>query len=190
MTLVPEPRPCLRAYMNALYQQRELDRFIEVDGICEVDSTDVDVTAFVEEIEMMKFISKHENMIRLQATSIHNDLVEEVCHPLLLVCNQTSPNDRVNLLCFALEVANGMVYLVSKDGRALLEWMAPESIFQKVFTAKPDIRCLQLLGTLHPQQWQELDLTGGSSARVLLRLTFLIPFPNSISSIQPLLSTF
>nr|CDS18689.1 hypothetical protein EgrG_000651000 [Echinococcus granulosus] len=85
MTLVPEPRPCLRVYMNALYQQRELDHFPEVDEICKVDSSNADVTAFVQEIEIMKFIGKHENVIRLHATSIHNSLIRIGFHPLMMI---------------------------------------------------------------------------------------------------------
>ena len=36
------------------------------------DSSEADVVAFVQEIEMMKFIGKHENVIQLYATSSLN----------------------------------------------------------------------------------------------------------------------
>uniref|UniRef100_A0A915EVT6 Protein kinase domain-containing protein n=1 Tax=Echinococcus canadensis TaxID=519352 RepID=A0A915EVT6_9CEST len=211
MTLGPEPRPCLRAYMNALHQQRELDHFLEVAGICEgikeekeevglrvrfllpsdptyevpfgrgrlgegafglvlhgfaihlpggissplpvaiktfrVDSSDVDVTAFVQEIEMMKFIGKHENMIRLQATSIHNVangmvylVSKDIVHRDLAARNVVLTKGLVRKVAdFGLTRKVEFYYRLKGNGRAPLKWMAPESIFQKVFTAKPDM---------------------------------------------------
>ncbi|KAH9286425.1 Fibroblast growth factor receptor 1 [Echinococcus granulosus] len=269
VTLVPEPRPSLRVYMNALYQRRELDHFSEVDEICEVvkkekeraklrvrflmpsdptyevpfgrmqvegrigegafglvlrgsamhlpggiigplpvaiktlrgrvrrnlqfpvDSSDADVVAFVQEIEMMKFIGKHENVIQLYATSNHNgrpvmimeyaaegSLVDYLRKNRSWLATQPRPMTELVLLCFARQIANGMVYLASKDivhrdlaarnvvltknlvakvadfgltrkvefyyrmkgnGRVPLKWMAPESVFQKVFTTKSDV---------------------------------------------------
>ncbi|CDS40738.1 fibroblast growth factor receptor 4 [Echinococcus multilocularis] len=259
VTLVPEPRPSLRVYMNALYQRRGLDHFSEVDEICEVakkekeeaklrvrflmpsdptyevpfgrvqvegrigegafglvlrgsamhlpggiigplpvaiktlrvNSSDADVVAFVQEIEMMKFIGKHENVIQLYATSNHNgrpvmimeyaaegSLVDYLRKNRSWLATQARPMTELVLLCFARQIANGMVYLASKDivhrdlaarnvvltknlvakiadfgltrkvefyyrmkgnGRVPLKWMAPESVFQKVFTSKSDI---------------------------------------------------
>ncbi|VDK33620.1 unnamed protein product [Taenia asiatica] len=155
------------------------------------DSSEADVVAFVQEIEMMKFIGKHENVIQLYATSSHNGrpvaIMEYAAEGSLVdylrrnrSCLATQPRAMMEsvLLRFALQVANGMVYLASKGivhrdlaarnvvmtsdlvakvadfgltrkvelyyrmrgtGPVPLKWMAPESVFQKVFTTKSDV---------------------------------------------------
>ncbi|KAL5967827.1 Fibroblast growth factor receptor 1 [Taenia solium] len=154
-------------------------------------SSEADVVAFVQEIEMMKLIGKHENVIQLYATSSHNgrpvvimeyaaegSLVDYLRRNRSYLAAQPCAMTESVLLRFALQVANGMVYLASKGivhrdlaarnvvmtsdlvakvadfgltrkvelyyrmrgtGPVPLKWMAPESIFQKVFTTKSDV---------------------------------------------------
>nr|CDS15927.1 fibroblast growth factor receptor 4 [Echinococcus granulosus] len=215
VTLVPEPRPSLRVYMNALYQRRELDHFSEVDEICEVvkkekeraklrvrflmpsdptyevpfgrmqvegrigegafglvlrgsamhlpggiigplpvaiktlrgSSSKADVVSYVQEIKMMKFIGKRENRIQLHATSNHNVangmvyLVSmDIVHRDLAARNVVLTKNLVAKVAdFGLTRKVEFYYRMKGNGRVPLKWMAPESVFQKVFTTKSDV---------------------------------------------------
>ncbi|KAL5109230.1 Fibroblast growth factor receptor 1 [Taenia crassiceps] len=91
------------------------------------DSSEADVVAFVQEMEMMKFIGKHENVIELYATSSYNgrpvvimeyaaegSLVDYLRRNRSCLANQLGAMRESVLLRFALQVANGMAYLASK----------------------------------------------------------------------------
>ncbi|VDD79725.1 unnamed protein product [Mesocestoides corti] len=156
-----------------------------------VNSSEDDVVDFVREIEMMKFIGKHENVVQLYATSTCNgrpvmvmeyaaegSLVNYLRRNRALLSSQPLAKTESTLLSFACQVANGMAYLASKGivhrdlaarnvviaadlvakiadfgltrkaalyyrmrgtGRVPVKWMAPESIFQMVFTTKSDV---------------------------------------------------
>ncbi|KAH9282189.1 hypothetical protein ECG_05764 [Echinococcus granulosus] len=147
MTLVPEPRPCLRVYMNALYQQRELDHFPEVDEICKGMKKEKEEVGLRVRFLMpsdptyeMPFgrgllvkVLSASSSIGWPCTSPEAPMVLflwllrhfELGHPLMMIdylrqnCSwlaiEPRPMTKSVLLCFAREVANGMVYLASKD---------------------------------------------------------------------------
>ncbi|VDL54560.1 unnamed protein product [Hymenolepis diminuta] len=90
-------------------------------------SSEADLVAFVQEIEMMKFIGKHENVVQLYATTSYKGRPVMVMeygargslknflqkHSQLLAHHPKSLNIQ-QLKKFALQIAKGMVYLVSK----------------------------------------------------------------------------
>ncbi|KAM7543126.1 hypothetical protein Aperf_G00000006859 [Anoplocephala perfoliata] len=195
------------------------------------NSSEADVVAFVQEIEMMKFIGKHENVIQLYATSSYNGrpvIVMEYAAKGSLA-NYLHKNHQslatqsrsLTVSCFfrfAQQIANGMAYLASKgivhrdlatrnvvlsknwvakvadfgltrkvefyyrmhgSGPVPLKWMAPESVFQKLFTSKSDVWSFGVLlwELFSLGESPASDVTNSDFLRALRKGQLLFPQP-------------
>ncbi|KAK1894572.1 Fibroblast growth factor receptor 3, partial [Dissostichus eleginoides] len=134
------------------------------------DATDKDLSDLVSEMEMMKMIGKHKNIINLLGACTQDG-------PLYVLVEYASkgnlreylrarrppgmdysfdtckiPDEQLtfkDLVSCAYQVARGMEYLASQKGRLPVKWMAPEALFDRVYTHQSDTLCPQ---HSHPSQ--------------------------------------
>uniref|UniRef100_A0AAQ6A0F2 Fibroblast growth factor receptor n=1 Tax=Amphiprion ocellaris TaxID=80972 RepID=A0AAQ6A0F2_AMPOC len=124
------------------------------------DATDKDLSDLVSEMEMMKMIGKHKNIINLLGACTQDG-------PLYVLVEYASkgnlreylrarrppgmdysfdtckiPDEQLtfkDLVSCAYQVARGMEYLASQKGRLPVKWMAPEALFDRVYTHQSDV---------------------------------------------------
>uniref|UniRef100_A0A803XLV2 Fibroblast growth factor receptor n=1 Tax=Meleagris gallopavo TaxID=9103 RepID=A0A803XLV2_MELGA len=124
------------------------------------DATDKDLSDLVSEMEMMKMIGKHKNIINLLGACTQDG-------PLYVLVEYASkgnlreylrarrppgmdysfdtcklPEEQLtfkDLVSCAYQVARGMEYLASQKGRLPVKWMAPEALFDRVYTHQSDV---------------------------------------------------
>uniref|UniRef100_A0AAQ4RRA2 Fibroblast growth factor receptor n=1 Tax=Gasterosteus aculeatus aculeatus TaxID=481459 RepID=A0AAQ4RRA2_GASAC len=124
------------------------------------DATEKDLSDLISEMEMMKIIGKHKNIINLLGACTQDGplyvIVEyaskgnlreylrarrppgmEYCYnPDQVPVETMSIKDLVSC---AYQVARGMEYLSSKKGRLPVKWMAPEALFDRIYTNQSDV---------------------------------------------------
>uniref|UniRef100_A0A8K9X764 Fibroblast growth factor receptor n=1 Tax=Oncorhynchus mykiss TaxID=8022 RepID=A0A8K9X764_ONCMY len=124
------------------------------------DATDKDLSDLVSEMEMMKMIGKHKNILNLLGACTQDG-------PLYVLVEYASkgnlreylrarrppgtdysfdtckiPDEQLtfkDLVSCAYQVARGMEYLASQKGRLPVKWMAPEALFDRVYTHQSDV---------------------------------------------------
>ncbi|KAG7230089.1 hypothetical protein INR49_009809 [Caranx melampygus] len=124
------------------------------------DATEKDLSDLVSEMEMMKMIGKHKNIINLLGACTQDG-------PLYVIVEYASKGNlreylrarrppgmeysydiaRVSdeqltfkdLVSCTYQVARGMEYLASQKGRLPVKWMAPEALFDRVYTHQSDV---------------------------------------------------
>uniref|UniRef100_A0AAQ4PJ98 Fibroblast growth factor receptor n=1 Tax=Gasterosteus aculeatus aculeatus TaxID=481459 RepID=A0AAQ4PJ98_GASAC len=124
------------------------------------DATEKDLSDLVSEMEMMKMIGKHKNIINLLGACTQEG-------PLYVIVEYASKGNlreylrarrppgmeysydiaRVSdeqltfkdLVSCTYQVARGMEYLASQKGRLPVKWMAPEALFDRVYTHQSDV---------------------------------------------------
>ncbi|XP_015685159.1 fibroblast growth factor receptor 3-like, partial [Protobothrops mucrosquamatus] len=124
------------------------------------DATDKDLSDLVSEMEMMKMMGKHKNIINLLGACTQDG-------PLYVLVEYASkgnlreylrarrlpgmdysfdtcklPEEQLtfkDLVSCAYQVARGMEYLASQKGRLPVKWMAPEALFDRVYTHQSDV---------------------------------------------------
>uniref|UniRef100_A0A7N5ZUE9 Fibroblast growth factor receptor n=1 Tax=Anabas testudineus TaxID=64144 RepID=A0A7N5ZUE9_ANATE len=124
------------------------------------DATEKDLSDLISEMEMMKIIGRHKNIINLLGACTQDGplyvIVEyaskgnlreylrarrppgmEYCYnPDQVPVENMSIKDLVSC---AYQVARGMEYLASKKGRLPVKWMAPEALFDRIYTHQSDV---------------------------------------------------
>ncbi|KAG9353990.1 hypothetical protein JZ751_012114 [Albula glossodonta] len=124
------------------------------------DATEKDLSDLISEMEMMKIIGKHKNIINLLGACTQDGplyvIVEYASKgnlreylrarrpPGMVYCyNPTQPSlesmSVKDLVSCAFQVARGMEYLASKKGRLPVKWMAPEALFDRIYTHQSDV---------------------------------------------------
>uniref|UniRef100_A0AAQ4S9F9 Fibroblast growth factor receptor n=1 Tax=Gasterosteus aculeatus aculeatus TaxID=481459 RepID=A0AAQ4S9F9_GASAC len=124
------------------------------------DATDKDLADLISEMELMKVMDKHKNIINLLGVCTQDGplyvLVEYASKGSLreylrarrppgtdYTFDMTKvPEEQLtfkDLLSCAYQVARGMEYLASKRGRLPVKWMAPEALFDRVYTHQSDV---------------------------------------------------
>ncbi|KAG7270990.1 hypothetical protein CRUP_014589, partial [Coryphaenoides rupestris] len=124
------------------------------------DGTERDLRDLVSEMEMMKTIGRHKNIINLLGACTQEGplyvVVEYASHgnlrdylrsrrpegqeyctgPWRVALGEVGVSE---LVSGAYQVARGMAYLASKKGRLPVKWMAPEALFDRVYTHQSDV---------------------------------------------------
>ncbi|KAK1883215.1 Fibroblast growth factor receptor 4, partial [Dissostichus eleginoides] len=124
------------------------------------DATDKDLADLISEMELMKVMDKHKNIINLLGVCTQDGplyvLVEYASKGSLREYLRARrppgmdytfdvtkvPEEQLtfkDLLSCAYQVARGMEYLASKRGRLPVKWMAPEALFDRVYTHQSDV---------------------------------------------------
>uniref|UniRef100_A0A2K6GVQ0 Fibroblast growth factor receptor n=1 Tax=Propithecus coquereli TaxID=379532 RepID=A0A2K6GVQ0_PROCO len=124
------------------------------------DATEKDLSDLVSEMEMMKMIGKHKNIINLLGACTQDG-------PLYVIVEYASkgnlreylrarrppgmeysydinrvPEEQMtfkDLVSCTYQLARGMEYLASQKGRLPVKWMAPEALFDRVYTHQSDV---------------------------------------------------
>uniref|UniRef100_A0A9J7XKK8 Fibroblast growth factor receptor n=1 Tax=Cyprinus carpio carpio TaxID=630221 RepID=A0A9J7XKK8_CYPCA len=124
------------------------------------DATDKDLADLISEMELMKVMDKHKNIINLLGVCTQDGplyvLVEYASKGSLREYLRARrppgmdytfdvtkvPEEQLtfkDLVSCAYQVARGMEYLASKRGRLPVKWMAPEALFDRVYTHQSDV---------------------------------------------------
>ncbi|TNN73194.1 Fibroblast growth factor receptor 3 [Liparis tanakae] len=110
------------------------------------DATDKDLSDLVSEMEMMKMIGKHKNIINLLGACTQDGEASASCciHRDLAARNVLVTEDNVMKIAdfgLARDVHNIDYYKKTTNitGRLPVKWMAPEALFDRVYTHQSDV---------------------------------------------------
>ncbi|KAK1883902.1 Fibroblast growth factor receptor 1-A [Dissostichus eleginoides] len=107
------------------------------------DATEKDLSDLISEMEMMKMIGKHKNIINLLGGNLREVLRSRRPPGLEYWSDsQQEAMDRLEvreLVSAAYQVSRGMDYLASRKGRLPVKWMAPEALFDRIYTHQSDV---------------------------------------------------
>uniref|UniRef100_A0A2K5R1Y2 Fibroblast growth factor receptor 2 n=1 Tax=Cebus imitator TaxID=2715852 RepID=A0A2K5R1Y2_CEBIM len=108
------------------------------------DATEKDLSDLVSEMEMMKMIGKHKNIINLlgACTQDGDSFLFLWCFEISYLSNVlVTENNVMKIADFGLarDINNIDYYKKTTNGRLPVKWMAPEALFDRVYTHQSDV---------------------------------------------------
>ncbi|MEJ1274682.1 KIT proto-oncogene receptor tyrosine kinase [Cricetulus griseus] len=95
--------------------------------------------ALMSELKVLSYLGNHMNIVNLLgACTVGDSYIERDVTPAIMEDDELAL-DLEDLLSFSYQVAKGMAFLASKNARLPVKWMAPESIFNCVYTFESDV---------------------------------------------------